>query len=170
MLGVIISFIEGAANKIVLAVLIFLLGFIVGKSLERLIIKLLAEIEFNLIIRRATGYRFDIAKFAARAVSLSSYFLSLVAALNQLGVVNTLLVVIQALIVALLLFIGYILLRDFIPNVFYGFMLRREGSIKQGNLISKSGVKGTIVRVTATGIHVETKKKDMLVLPYSLLR
>ena len=128
--------------KLSFAILTFLLGFILGKIVERVVYKVLKEIELNNLIKNSTGLRLNADHIISHILSYTIYFLSLVAALEQIGLANTILYLLSAAAIAIILISFFLAIRDFIPNVMAGFYLYTKENLKDGKFVEIDDIKG----------------------------
>ena len=73
-----LSLIERAANNIVVASIILLLGFIAGRLLGKLVERLLEEAEVNRALENAIRLNFPVDEIIASLVMYSIYFFSII--------------------------------------------------------------------------------------------
>lgn len=150
-----------------LAILIFLAGFIIGNILGKVIYKLLKEIEINTILKNLTGIKLNLDHLISNIISYAIYFLSLVAALEQLGIANTILYLISGTIILFILISFFVAIRDFIPNLVAGFYLYSKEKLKDGCKIEINDIRGTLEHVDLLQVKVLTKKGDIIYIPNS---
>ncbi|MBS1266671.1 MAG: hypothetical protein MAG795_00639 [Candidatus Woesearchaeota archaeon] len=155
--------------NIILAFILLLGGIILAKVIGRVIEKLLKEIELNRFIKKTTSLKISVEELIANIVTYFLYFISVVAALDQLGIATTVLHFIS--IAAIIIVVSSILigLRDFFPNVLAGIHLYQKRILEEGDKIKVGDVKGTVVKVSMTEIRIKTKKQDIIYIPNSLL-
>ncbi len=164
----VIQWLGSIFTKIVIAVVILLIGFIVGKVLGRLIHKGLRELEIDKALKRS-GVKFGIEDFISRVVEYFIYFLTVISALNQIGLTTVVLYMIAA-IVLIILAASFILgIKDFIPNFISGMVIYRRDFIKNGSTIRVNGMEGEIVVLTLLETRIKTKKGDVICLPNSYI-
>ena len=60
-------------------------------------------------------------------------------------------------------------LKDLIPNIAAGFLLHHRKFINKGENITVKDIKGKIIDITLTEIKLETKNKDVVIIPNSVL-
>lgn len=157
------------AIKIAFAVLTFLVGFIIGKLIERVVYKVLSEIELNKTIKNIAGFRINADHLISQILAYTIYFLALVAALEQLGLANTVLYLISGAIILIILFSIFLTLRDFIPNFTAGLFLYRKEQFKKGTIVEIGDIKGEIKHMDLFQLKIQTKKGDVLFIPNSMV-
>lgn len=150
-----------------IALLIFLVGFIIGNILGKLVYKLLKEIELNNILKNLTGLKLNLDTLISNVLSYAIYFLSLVAALEQLGIANIILYLISGTIILFILLSFFITIRDFIPNLVAGFYLYSKEKLKDGCKIEINEISGVLEHIDLLQVRIKTKKGDTIYIPNS---
>lgn len=155
-------------NKIVVAIVILIIGFVVGRVFGKLIAKLLHEIELNRLIAKR-GIKISLEEIISNGLTYLIYFISLIMALNHLGLAATVLYFIYAAILVLLIISIFLAIKDFMPNVIAGFVLFQKGTIKKGDTIIVDTVKGKVKHLGLVETEIRTKEGDTIYIPNSLL-
>jgi small-conductance mechanosensitive channel len=158
----------GKIANLIVAVIVLLLGFIIGKVAGRVVKRLLHEIDFDKNLKKA-GVRLSLEKFVSSSVSYFIYFIAIISALNQFGVVTP---VFTILLIGLVFFVaaGVLLaVRDFVPNFFSGFYIFRTNLIKQGDTIRVHNTIGVVEQITLTKTRIRTKSKELVFIPNSVI-
>ncbi|MFC1801656.1 mechanosensitive ion channel domain-containing protein [Nanoarchaeota archaeon] len=162
------SLFSGFLSKLVIAVVILLVGFIIGKLFGRLVQKVLHEFELDRIVEK-TGLKMTLESLIGTLVSFLIYFIAIIMALNQLGLTTIILYIILGGAILLILVSIILGVKDFIPNMIAGFFVHKKGLFKEGNKIKVKGVEGKIKKISLIETEVETAKKDLILIPNSLL-
>ena len=152
--------------KIVSAFVIFVIGLIIGKFAGFIVSNLLHELKIEELLE-TMGMKLFISKTAGMIVSIAIYIGGLILALNQLGIAEIFVIVIAALIAIIIILAVLLGAADMIRNFFAGAGLRKKYLSKK--TINLPAVKGKIIEVGLTKIKVETKDKDILVVPFIAL-
>ncbi len=155
--------------KLVVAILIFLLGFVLGKVLGRIIYKMLNEIEINKFLKTATGMRINADHLVSSFISYAVYFLSLVAALEQIGIANIILYLLSATVILIILLSFFLSIRDFLPNLISGIYLYSRAKLKEGSFIELNGIKGELLQIDLFQVKIKTKQGDIYHIPNSVV-
>lgn len=155
--------------KIVAAILIFLLGFVLGKVVGRIIYKMLKEIEINKFLKTATGMRINADHLISNFISYAIYFLSLVAALEQIGIANIILYLLSATVILVILLSFFLSIRDFLPNLIAGIYLYSRANLKEGSYIELNGIKGELLQIDLFQVKIKTKQGDIFHIPNSVV-
>jgi small-conductance mechanosensitive channel len=155
--------------KLITAIIILLIGFVVARILSNLTKKILHELETNRILKEQAGVKIQIEEFSSSIVKYIIYFIAIIMALNQLGLTTTLLYILLTIILVIL--VGFIILafKDFIPNIVAGFMIHQKDKIKSGDNIKVKNIEGKVVHVNLVETRIITKKKDTVYIPNSML-
>jgi len=166
---VFISQLKPFATELVVAVVIMILGLIFGQLISKLIKKVLSEIELNKIVRKTTGLSL---KLESTLSSLTKYFVFLIFliwALERVGLGSIVLNILAGGIVIVIILAILLGIKDFLPNAVAGMYLKIKGKAKSGDYIRSDSVTGTVVDVDLVETKIETKAKDIIYIPNSML-
>ncbi len=168
-----LNFLENLSSilivRFLVALIILLIGFILAKILGRLLQRVLHEIELNSIIKKISKSNANIEQIIGIFLTYFIYFLTIIIALNQIGLTTTILNMLSAAILIIIIISVFLGIKDSVPNIISGFLIIRKGSIKQGYYIKINDVTGKVDNVTLTEIHLITKKGDIIHIPNSIL-
>jgi len=153
--------------KIITALLIFFFGFVFGRLLGRVIYKMLKEAELNKFLKESTGIKINADNILSNIVTYTIYFLSVLAALEQLGLANIILYLLATAMIIILLLSFFLAVRDFLPNLISGFYL--YGKMREGITVEIDNIKGKLVQVELLHLKIQTKKGDVIFIPNSLV-
>ena len=158
------TFLELAA-----ALAILLLGLVLGRFLGKLVQRFFNQIEINKLLRQS-NIKVPVEELFGSLVKYLVYIVSVVLALHQLGLTTRVLYALILIFILLLFAFIILAIKDFIPNVVAGiFVLRRE-HFKIGDIIKIQNIEGKILDITITEIKLQTKNKDILIIPNSVLQ
>lgn len=149
--------------RIISAIVVLLLGLIIGKLSGRFIQKVLAELEVNVLFRDLTDIRLPLDRFAGSALSFAIYAITIVFALQQLKIITS---VIYLILGALTLLLGATLLvgiKDFFPNTLAYFELRKRVSI--GDQITFKTMRLKITTMNLLETQTENNKGEIIFFP-----
>ena len=134
-------------NNLAIAVMILLIGFMVGKLISMILYKLFLEIQLDKTINKFTDQRFYISRYITSIISVAIYLITFFIALDKLRL-TTAFIFIMALFL-LIIFIGalFLGLGGFFPNIYAWVMITQEGKIKVGNKIKIKTLTGKITRI-----------------------
>ncbi|MDD5087025.1 MAG: mechanosensitive ion channel [Candidatus Nanoarchaeia archaeon] len=161
--------VSGLFTKIVVAVIIILIGLVVGKILGKVVKNLLHSIEFNSIMKKATGIKISLEEGISFFVSYFIYFLFIVMALNQLGLTTVVLHMISGAILIIIIISIFLSIKDFMPNMFSGIFIHKKKFINVGDTIKVDNTEGKVIHINLVETKIETKRGDIIYLPNSLL-
>ncbi|MFH1848869.1 MAG: mechanosensitive ion channel domain-containing protein [archaeon] len=156
-------------TRIMVAIVIILIGFIIARLLGKTVQRILHELEVNAVVKRAVGIRISLEEIIGSFVRYFAYFMTLVMALDQLGLKTYVLNIISAAIIIIIVISVLLSIKDLIPNVISGLILHRKGFIKEGDRIRLDDVEGKIVHINLVETKIRTKEKDIISLPNSML-
>lgn len=157
------------ANYLLLALVILFIGGIIGKVTEKMIRRILHELELNLLLRKIIGAKVLLEEAISLGIKWLVYIMTVIIALKQLGIE---IIVLNILFAGIVLFctIGLLLgLRDFIPNAVGGLLLYKKKTIKQGDIIRINDIEGKIKEMTLVQTILETKNREMIYVPNAYL-
>jgi small-conductance mechanosensitive channel len=155
-------------NTIASAVIALLIGFIIGKVLGKLTQRALHAVEVNAILAKA-GVRFGLEEFLGHTVEYVIYFVTVVIALDQLGV-TTYVLYILATAVLVIIAIAFLLgIKDFIPNFIAGIRLAHKKYYKAGDTITVGTVTGKVKEFGLLETKVAGKNGDIIHIPNATL-
>jgi len=162
---------NGVSNfmvKLIAALAILLFGIIMANIFAKLFKKLLHSFEINFVLS-GVGFKFPLEEFASSILKYIIYFATVIWALTELGLATTILQII--LIVILIIMIIFIILafKDIIPNITAGFVMHSKGLYQKGDIISVGAAEGKIVDLDIMETKIETKEKDIILIPNSVL-
>jgi small-conductance mechanosensitive channel len=164
-----INLFTGLVNKVILALIFLLIGFIIANIISRVIEKGLKELNVDNAIMKLAGIKISLEQIISKLVLYIIYFISIVTALNYLGIVPNIINAISYIVIILLAIFILLSIKDFIPNSIAGFSLIRKGRVKVGDNIEYKGTAGKIVEMTLVDVKLKTRKGDIIIIPNSLL-
>lgn len=166
------TFINPLLIKTFIAIIILLLGFIIGKIMGRLLLKIFELVEFDLLIKRLFKIK-NISKTLSLAVSYLINMVSLVMALNKLEITTAVITTIVIVVIIALLLIIVFGTNDIFANFFAGILLRFRKSINVGDNLrikdSKKTIEGRVLSVGYLNMNLETVRKEIVHVPNMLL-
>ncbi|MBN2567641.1 mechanosensitive ion channel [Candidatus Woesearchaeota archaeon] len=157
------------ATKAVVVVTIILVGFIVGRIAGRVLHRALEEIEINRIVEKGTDLAIDLAGILATTVSGIVYFMTVVAALNYLGITPLIVNIISVAAIVLFVVAAVLSFKDFLPNVMAGISVIANRTVNTGDRISVGNTTGTVKNVSLTHTEVVSPSGDVYVIPNASL-
>ena len=155
-------------SRFVVAVVILLIGLIIGKLVGRLVFKFFKEIELDKIIKKA-GFKFSLGLSLSHFITYFIYFVSVVWALNELGLTTTVLNMISAAALILIIISILLAIKDFLPNLIAGFFIYQRDLIKEGDRVRVDKIQGKVSKISLIETEITTKSGDLLYVPNSIL-
>jgi small-conductance mechanosensitive channel len=92
-----------------------------------------------------------------------------VTVLQQLGLATTVLNMIAGGVIVIIILSTLLGVKDFIPNAVAGFVLQRKEFLSVGEVIKVKGMQGKIIKISLVETKIETKDKDIIFIPNSVL-
>ena len=160
---------SGVFANILLAISILLIGFIIGKVLGRLIKKVLHDFKLDPALKKSIGLKISLENMISSFISYSIFLISILMALNQVGVTAFILNIIATAIILLITVSIILALKDLVPNFFAGIKIAQKEMVKPGDTISFDKITAKVVDVTVTETKLESKSGDIIFIPNSLL-
>jgi len=160
---------SGFFTKFIVAIIILLIGFIVGKLLGRLVYKFMHSIELNANLNKMSGVKIGLEEILEAFTTYFIYFITIVTVLQQLGLATTVLNMIAGGVIVIIILSTLLGVKDFIPNAVAGFVLQRRGFLQVGEVIKVKGMQGKIIKLSLVETKIETKDKDIIFIPNSVL-
>jgi len=150
-----------AFSRFIIAIVIIVAGFIIGKSAGKFVEDTLSGLEFNGFNKRKRKKRINL--IAGMIVKYFIYIVALILSLNQIGIalnfLNNILIILLVM-VAVGLFLS---IKDFIPNAVAGAYIIYKGRIKVGQTIKVKNVKGKIDKIDLIETKVKTNGHYVLI-------
>lgn len=155
--------------NLIAAVVILLVGLVIGRFLGNLIRKILHELELDRLLKEQTRFKIPLEQFLGSIVKFIVYFVAIIFALDQLGLQTAILNIILIIILIVLVVFMVLAVRDFIPNLVAGLMLHQKRNIKPGERIEVNDIEGEVINISLIETKVRTKSGDMVYIPNSML-
>ena len=108
-------------------------------------------------------------KSLSKFIAYFIYFVTIITALNQLGLTTTILHMISAAVLIIIVLSFALGVKDFIPNFIAGIHINRKNMINEGDRIKVKGTEGKVVKIELTETKLKTKKGDTIFIPNSVL-
>jgi len=155
--------------NLIAAIVILLVGLVIGRFLGNLVKKVLHELELDKILKEKANFKIPLEQFFGSLIKYIVYFASVIFALNQIGLKTAILNII--LFIILILLIGFMLLalKDFIPNLIAGLILHQKRNIKVGEKIEVNNIEGEIINFSLLETKLRCKNGDIVYFPNSVL-
>lgn len=167
-----VSTINPLIFNIINAVIILLIGFVFGKIIQKLSLKILEMIELDKITKKRLKIK-NLSKILSNILSTIIYLITIIIALNKLNLATTIAnTIIILLIIVILLFIVFGV-NDIFANFFAGIFFRMRKNIIVGEEIrikdQKRTMQGKIEKINMLDIRIDTGKEELVIIPNTLL-
>jgi small-conductance mechanosensitive channel len=154
-------------NRVVIALVIILFGFIIGRIVESILRKIFAKIELDERFTKMFGVRRNYARAIRRSIVRLIYVATVIVALISLNVIKEVFTLLL-IIVVFVVFTSFVLAGiEAVPNFVARFGLRKKFAV--GDEISfahKTGViQGSVVDITFQDVRIKRKNGDLFFIP-----
>lgn len=151
-------------DKIFSAIIILLVGIVIGRIVGILLDKLFVELQINKAASMFSRRTYSLAKALSDIFSFLTYLGALFLALDKIGALFLVLNILLGLII--LIALGALILEaiDFFPNLFAGIMLKSKG-INKGIDFKFMNLKGKIEHKGLLSIMIISENKDEYHIP-----
>lgn len=154
-------------SRLILAVFILLLGFILGRVLGLLVRRLLSDIQVDKHLRNM-GVKASLERLVGNAISIIIYIATVVISLNTLGLTSTIVTIIILGLVFVVVISFLLAVKDFFPNAISGVKLMVTDAFKVGDDIQIREVQGTITAIGLLETRLKTKHNEEIIIPNAL--
>lgn len=167
-----VSMINPIIVNIINAIIILLIGFVFGKFIEKLSLRIFEMIELDKITRKKIRIK-NLSKTLSSILAFLLYLFAIVIALNKLNLATTVInTIIILFIIVMVLFILFGV-NDMFANFFAGLFFRMRKNILVGDLIKiknhKTTINGRVEKITLLYLRIDTGKEEIVTVPNTLL-
>ena len=156
-------------NRFVVALFILLVGLLLGRVVNRVVQKVMKKWKVDATLKKAIKIQVPLTDIISMGLMYIIFFVAVVMALENLGIATQVLNIISLGIVALLLFIIFLSVKDFLPNAVAGMFIHYKGFINQGDHIKVDDLSGKVVYLNLVETRIKKKNGDVIYLPNSRL-
>jgi small-conductance mechanosensitive channel len=169
--NVALSIVNPIIVEITIALLIFFMGFVIGKIVQKLILQFFRLSELDSVFKKRTGMKISLSVIISTLVSYFIYVVAIVMALNRLNIATKIITTIVIFLIIVLVLFVIFGLNDIFANFFAGLLLRFRGNIKQGDYIriKDKRIEGYVVSINTLSIRLETRKEEIVFVPNMIL-
>jgi small-conductance mechanosensitive channel len=154
-------------NRLIIAAIILLVGFIAGRLLGNLLRRLLREVGLDNVIKTA-GIKISLERLFSGIVTYGIYIVAVIMALNTLKLDALVLDIIAAAVILVIAASVLLAVKDFIPNFLAGIRIGRKGMLKEGDHVVIDGIDAKVLKKDLTDIKLQSKKGDVIFVPNSV--
>ena len=151
--------------NILVALLIFFIGFIIGRLMSRVIKKVLHHMNTDFFLRKTLGVKVSLEDISAGVVAYFIYIISFIMALNQLGLSTAILQMVIAGVIIIVVISIILSIKDFLPNLMAGLIIREKAFIGEGDIISIRDIEGKVVELGLIETVIQNKRGDRIFIP-----
>ena len=155
-------------NQAAVLISILLGGFIIGTIAKRVTHFLLKEINLSWATQKV-GFNRPPEEWLSAIVSYIIYILTIIVFLNRLGITVYVLLGVSGLVLLLLALSFLFGTRDLLVNSYHGLFIDKS-QFRINKEFSFDNISGHIQRHTVDGLFLSTPDRDLMFIPYSLLR
>ena len=145
-------------------VIILLIGFGLGILAQKLLSKILKEIELNHIFTKV-GVNHNLEKGVSSVVSYVIYLVFGVIFLRHLGIESIVLYLILGGVLMLLVLTFIVGLKDVIPNFVAWLVLQKDEKITIGRMVEVREIAGRVEKIGYLETEIKTEPGDTLYVP-----
>ncbi|GIU69697.1 MAG: hypothetical protein KatS3mg002_0933 [Candidatus Woesearchaeota archaeon] len=157
-------------TKIITVILILVVGFIVGRIIKNLSLKLFEAIELDKLTKKKVK---GLSKILSNIIGVIIYILSILIALNTLKIAKTIITIVIFILVIISIFFIIFGINDIILNFFAGLIFSMKRKINLGDEITiineKKVISGKVTKIRLSDIQIDTGKKEIVIIPKTLL-
>ncbi len=153
-----------------IAIIILLLGFIIGKITGIILEKILIELQVDKGLKAIRKKKLQVRKGLPLLISILIYAAAVVLALTHLGILETVLKAIAALAILIIVGSMFLWIANLLPNIIAGFKLRSRRNFTENNVIRSKLVEGKIKRIGFLKTRIESNEDTLIIPNYSLTK
>lgn len=154
-------------NDIAVGVVILLIAFAAGILTQKILSKVLREIELNHIMNKV-GIMYNLEKWISNLVSYVIYLVGIVFFLQHLKIASIVLYLVLGAVLMLLVLTFIVGLKDVIPNLVAWVILHKDERITVGRRIEVKEISGRVERIGYLETEIITEYGDTLYVPNTL--
>ncbi len=155
--------------NLIAAIVILIVGLIIGRFISNLTRKILNELEFDRILKEQARIKLPTTELISSIIKYVIYVIAIVLALNQVGLRSFILNIILTIIIVLLIIFMVLSLKDFIPNLVAGLFLHQKRNIQPGDFLQVNNIEGEVLSITLFETRIKSKNNEIVYIPNSLL-
>ncbi|MFH1649276.1 MAG: mechanosensitive ion channel domain-containing protein [Candidatus Woesearchaeota archaeon] len=168
------EFVNPVTSKIVLnpwvkdvtiALLILLIGFILGRVVGRLVKHTLGALHVDKNLQHVLHISISLERFISGTVTFVIFALTIVLALNQIRIAQAVVNGVAIALIVVVLLSLFLALKDFFPNLMGGIVIRTRKYFKEGNTLVMQDITGIVKEIKITDVVLETSNGDRIIVP-----
>jgi len=150
-------------NKFVITIIILLIGFMIGKLAGEILKKIFIEIQLDKMFSNFTDEKFAASNFFSSVITVTIYIVSFFFALNQLGIVYSILQIIGIIILIIVAISILLWMFEFMPNFYGWFLIKTKMKFVVGDKITAQSVTGVVKKISLLRTWIETKENERII-------
>ena len=151
-------------SKLIVAVAILLIGFIIGKFVEKSLSRLFKDMYVETMAKKA-GLKFSIKLWASKIAALTIYVITIVIAIQKIGLGTKFVRIVLGLIIILVLIAVALIAKDFFPNMIARYYLKKNRLMNIGDVIKFDSVEGKIEKISLMDTRIKTNTGKIVIIP-----
>ena len=155
---------QSYVSLIVEGVIILLVGFGLGILAQKLLAKILKEVELNQIMSKV-GVTYNLEKWISAIVSYVIYLVSIVIFLENLNIASVVVYLLLGAVLMLLVLTLIVGLKDVIPNFVAWLVLQKDEKITVGRRVEVKEIAGRVDKIGYLETEIKTDHGDILYAP-----
>ena len=155
--------------KIVSALVIILVGFIAAKLVSSFFRKIMHDLEVDRTASAMLKKNISLEDSLSKIISYAICIITIILALNQLGITSIILYMIAGFILLLLIIMFIVGFKDLLPNIFASFALYRKSNFRPGDRIIFRNIEGVVEEMNFLETKIRTRKGELIFIPNSTL-
>ena len=158
---------ESYFSLIVEGVIILIVGFALGILAQKLLSKVLKEVQLNHIMNKV-GITYNLEKWVSLIASYVIYLVFIVFFLDHLGIRNIVVYLVLGAVLMLLILTFIVGLKDVIPNLVAWVILHKDERITVGRRVEVKEIAGRVEKIGYLETEITTEYGDTLYVPNTL--
>src|SRR3989338_3632458 len=143
--------------------LILIMGLIIAQVTSNILRRFIKGIEVNKTLEQQLKIKINLENYISAIVKYIIYLITIIFALNQLGVSTKILQTILVVFIILIVIFIILAFKDWLPNLISGIYIIRTEKIKLGDKIKTKDIKGKVIEIKLLETKIETNKNDIMV-------
>lgn len=146
-------------TNIITAIIILLLGFVAGKIIGNILVKTFVSLNVGKKKKNLAFWR-SLANF----ISICIYVISVIMALNKIGITSFVLKVVLAILVVIVLGTIAFSIFNFLMNLFFGLSIITYKKIEKGDKITIKKITGTVEKIGLSSTRIRTADNELFII------
>ncbi|MBS3151891.1 mechanosensitive ion channel [Candidatus Woesearchaeota archaeon] len=149
--------------------LILIMGLIIAQVTSNILRRFIKGIEVNKTLEQQLKIKINLENYISAIVKYIIYLITIIFALNQLGVSTKILQTILVVFIILIVIFIILAFKDWLPNLISGIYIIRTEKIKLGDKIKTKDIKGKVIEIKLLETKIETNNNEIIFIPNSNL-